>query len=187
MAFKIHINLTLLLLVSSLFYMQSAGAVKIVRLELEYGSDTVVASGGYDIPKTNKTVDLELYDDITPITVSNYLEYVNSGAYDLTFINRSIPGLVLQTGGVTNVSAPDEPIGPGTGPTFFEVPAFPPIINEPGLTNSRGSIAMAKVAAQFVEGGGCVVEGPNCTLIDGTGPDSATSEWFLNLKVLDNG
>lgn len=164
MIFRTIIRLILVLLATCLIHIQSVGAVKIVRLQLEYGSNDVVASGGFDIPKTNKTLDLELYDDITPITVANYLDYVNSNAYDLTFINRSIPGFVLQTGGVTNISDPiDEPIGPTT--TFVDVIASSPIINEPGLSNTRGTIAMAKIPDQ---------------------PDSATSEWFINLKDNSN-
>ncbi len=183
MTLRISSRFTFLFLTVLLFHVPSVGAVKIVRLQLEYGSDTIIASGGYDIPKTNKILDLELYDDLTPITVSNYLDYVISNAYDLTFINRSIPGFVLQAGGITNTSAPDEPIGPNT---FDEVFATSTIINEPGSSNARGTIAMAKVAAQFVEGGSCVEEGPDCTLVDGTGADSATSEWFVNLKDNSN-
>lgn len=140
---------------------QPAIAVKIVRLQLEYGSD-IIATGGFDLPKINKTLDLELYDDITPITVTNYLNYVNNGRYDLTFINRSIPGFVLQSGGVTNI----DPANTGLGPTTFgTVTAFPAIVNEPGLSNIRGSIAMAKLSGQ---------------------PDSATSEWFINLDNNSN-
>ena len=153
----------LLLIASCVLYMPPAIAVKIVRLELEYGSDTVIAGGGFDTPKTNKTLDLELYDDITPITVANYLNYVNNGRYDLTFINRSVPGFVLQTGGVTNISA--DPENEPLGASFGEVEEFPPIVNEPGLSNIRGTIAMAKSPGQ---------------------PDSANSEWFINLKDNSN-
>jgi cyclophilin family peptidyl-prolyl cis-trans isomerase len=138
---------------------QPAFAVKIVRLDLEYGSDTVIATGGFDIPRTNKVLDLELNEDATPITVANFLNYVNSGRYDQTFFNRNIPGFVLQTGGVNNISADPENEGLGNN-TFGEVEEFPPILNEPGLQNLRGTIAMAKLADQ---------------------PDSANSEWFINL------
>jgi cyclophilin family peptidyl-prolyl cis-trans isomerase len=146
------------LLALSVIFFQSAGAVKIVRLELEYGSDEAVASGGYDIPKTNKTLDLELYDTEAPITVANFLNYVHSGRYDLSFINRSVFDFVLQTGGV-NIS-----IIPNTDPVeilFGEVEESPAILNEPGLPNIRGTIAMAKIEGQ---------------------QHSATSEWFVNLS-----
>lgn len=161
MLVRFIIRLILLLFAASILHIQTAGAVKIVRLELEYGSD-IIATGGFDIPKINKTLDVELYDDITPVTVANYLNYVNDGRYDLTFINRSTPGFVLQTGGVTNIDPDNTGLGPST---FGEVIEFPPIVNEPGLSNVRGTIAMAKLADQ---------------------PDSATSEWFINLNDNSN-
>ena len=45
-------------------------------------------------------VDIELFDSQAPLTVQNFLNYVNSGAYDGTFIHPSVPGFVVQGGGV---------------------------------------------------------------------------------------
>ena len=154
---NIHFTFRLLLPVFFLMCIQPVAAVKIVRLQLEYGGDGI-ATGGFAFPKVNKSLDLELFDDIAPVTVSNYLAYVNDGRYDLTFINRSDSGFVLQTGGVTNISS--DPINDTLGSSFGIVSAFPSIINEPDLSNIRGTIAMAKISNQ---------------------PDSATSEWFINL------
>lgn len=98
-------------------------------------------------------VDIQLFDSAAPRTVANFLAYVNSGAYDNSFIHRSVPGFVIQGGGYTLGSAPNS-----TNP----VPALPPVVNEFSVTRSnlRGTIAMAKV---------------------GGDPNSATSQWFINL------
>lgn len=156
---RFFIKLIFLLLATYVSLLQPAYGVKIVRLELEYGSDTIIATGGFDIPKTNKILDLELYDDVTPISVANFLNYVNNGSYDLTLFNRSVSDFVLQSGGINNISAdPDiDPLGPDT---FGEVEEFPPILNEPGLSNIRGTIAMARLSGVI---------------------NSAGSEWFINL------
>ncbi len=79
-------------------------------------------------------INVRLYDD-TPLTKANFLQYVNSGAYDGTFIHRSIPGFVVQGGGFF-----------ATGPLGVDaVPTHPPVKNEPVHSNVRGTIAMAKL------------------------------------------
>jgi peptidyl-prolyl cis-trans isomerase A (cyclophilin A) len=148
-----------ILLASCILYVQPSFAVKIVRLQLEYGSDAVVAKDGLDIPKTNKSLDLELFDEQTPATVANYLNYVHSGRYDLTFFSRSITGFILQTGGVANISS--DPENDTLGSSFVTVEEFDPVINEPGISNTRGTISMARIGGQV---------------------DSANSEWFINLR-----
>ena len=45
------------------------------------------------------TMVIELYPDKAPITVKNFLDYVDSGFYDGTIFHRVIPGFVLQGGG----------------------------------------------------------------------------------------
>jgi cyclophilin family peptidyl-prolyl cis-trans isomerase len=94
-------------------------------------------------------VEIELFDQETPQTVANFLNYVNSGAFASSFIHRSMPGFIIQGGGYTFI---DGAVG--------EVPTNPPVANEPGISNLRGTIAMAK---------------------QGGDPNSATSQWFINL------
>ncbi|MGB5339609.1 MAG: peptidylprolyl isomerase, partial [Gammaproteobacteria bacterium] len=118
-------------------------------------------------------MDVVLRDDVAPLTVGNFLDYMNSGAYDGMFIHRNITGFVSQTGGYTYI--------PENGP-FFSGGATPipvieenlPLLNEavlPGaLSNVRGTLAMAKIA-EF-DGLG--------NPIPGGGPDSASNEWFFN-------
>ncbi len=44
-------------------------------------------------------IDIELFDTVAPQTVANFMNYVNDGDYDGTFIHRSVPGFVVQGGG----------------------------------------------------------------------------------------
>ena len=169
-------NITICALLLTPFVTHS---VEVVRLDIQIGA-------------TSNIVDLELFDSKTPNTVQNFLNYVDvtlaNPRYDGSFFHRSVPGFIVQGGGFTFDSALGAFEYDSINDVFTgglqEVPADDPVANEfqeSGLSNVRGTIAMAKIAAQFVEGGDCVEEGPDCTLIAGTGADSATSEWFINL------
>jgi len=98
-------------------------------------------------------IDIQLFDSTAPGTVANFLAYVNSAAYDNTFIHRSVPGFIIQGGGYTLGSTPNSTI---------PLAARPPVVNEfsASRSNLRGTIAMAKL---------------------GGDPNSATCEWFINL------
>ena len=102
---------------------------------------------------------VELYDAQAPLTVTNFLNYVNRGDYSKTVIHRSVPGFVIQGGGYADVNVFGMDL-------FFDFPNDPPVLNEfdPSRSNVRGTIAMAKLPGD---------------------PNSATSEWFINLA--DNG
>ena len=78
------------------------------------------------------TVVIELYPDKAPLTVDNFLKYVNERHYDGTVFHRVIPGFMIQGGGF--------------GPDFSEKPARKPVRNEAanGLRNETGTIAMAR-------------------------------------------
>jgi peptidyl-prolyl cis-trans isomerase B (cyclophilin B) len=77
-------------------------------------------------------ITLELYPDKVPLTVKNFLAYVESGFYDGTIFHRVIPGFMIQGGGMT--------------PGMDEKTTRSPIKNEAanGLANSRGTVAMAR-------------------------------------------
>jgi peptidyl-prolyl cis-trans isomerase A (cyclophilin A) len=82
------------------------------------------------------TFQVNLYDNGTPETVANFLEYVNNGAYTNAVIHRSVPGFVIQGGGFTfDMATPLDPI-----------PTNPAVVNEPEFANVRGTIAMAKLS-----------------------------------------
>jgi cyclophilin family peptidyl-prolyl cis-trans isomerase len=76
---------------------------------------------------------LELYPEDAPVTVENFINYVQADFYDGLIFHRVIDGFMIQGGGCN------------TEPNF--VPTGPPIINESinGLSNLRGTIAMARL------------------------------------------
>lgn len=95
---------------------------------------------------------IELFEEAAPITVENFLSYVDSGAYNGTLIHRAVKDFVIQGGGFAYLP---------TENTFASVQTGPTIPNEFNLSNQRGTIAMAKI---------------------GGDPNSATSQWFINVQ-----
>jgi peptidyl-prolyl cis-trans isomerase A (cyclophilin A) len=81
---------------------------------------------------------VNLYDNATPDTVANFLNYVENGAYSDSIIHRSVPGFVIQGGGITY---------DGTTP-LVEIPENAQVTNEPDFSNVRGTISMAKLGGQ---------------------------------------
>ena len=77
-------------------------------------------------------ITLELDADDAPITVENFLSYVDSGHYDNTIFHRVIPGFVIQGGGLVS--------------GMKEKQTGTPIQNEAdnGLKNLTGAICMAR-------------------------------------------
>lgn len=106
------------------------------------------------------TLEVELYDQDKPVTVQNFLRYVQSGAYSNLFFHRALPKFVLQGGGFT-VS---NPASTADFSNFGTVTNFGTITNEylvgTRYSNTYGTIAMAKL---------------------GSDPNSASSQWFFNL------
>jgi len=81
-------------------------------------------------------ITLELYPDRAPITVENFLKYVDEGFYDNLIFHRVMPGFMVQGGGMT-----DQMVEKSVG-------KHRPIKNESrnGLSNDRGTVAMARTA-----------------------------------------
>lgn len=77
---------------------------------------------------------INLHDQTTPITVSNFLNYVEEGSYNNTVIHRLIPNFIVQGGGFTFEG--DLPLTP--------IEVNDTITNEPIYSNVRATIAMAK-------------------------------------------
>jgi cyclophilin family peptidyl-prolyl cis-trans isomerase len=92
---------------------------------------------------------LELYTEKAPISVDNFIKNTNNYHYDGLIFHRVIKGFMIQTGG-------------HTFDMTFRESGRDPIINESnnGLSNIRGSIAMARIAD----------------------PNSAKAQFFINQK-----
>ena len=99
-------------------------------------------------------MDIILFNATEPATVANFMTYVNEGKYADVAFHRAIVGFMVQSGGFK---------GTGSGINFTSVVTHPPVVNEPGIANVRGTVAMAKL---------------------GGDPNSATSQFFVS--VADN-
>ena len=88
-----------------------------VRFETSHGAFTV-----------------ELFPKEAPITVENFLRYVDDGHFDGTIFHRIVPGFVIQGGGLSA--------------DFANKKTRAPISNEAknGLKNTRGSLSMARTS-----------------------------------------
>ncbi|MDF1623346.1 MAG: peptidylprolyl isomerase [Pseudohongiella nitratireducens] len=104
---------------------------------------------------------LELFDDQTPNTVNNFLGYVDRGDFDMTVVHRSVSNFVIQMGAYNWLGdcVSDAP-QPGINCSAVYTQQQDPVVNEPVVSNTEGTIAMAKL---------------------GGNPNSATSQWFINL------
>jgi peptidyl-prolyl cis-trans isomerase A (cyclophilin A) len=86
-----------------------------------------------EIKTTKGAIRIELYSDLTPQTVDNFLKYVAAKFYDDTIFHRVIRGFVVQGGGFT--------------PELEMLPTMPPIRIESNkdLPNVKGTVAMARM------------------------------------------
>ena len=85
------------------------------------------------VMETSKgTIKIELDKEKAPISVDNFVAYVNDKFYDGTIYHRVIPNFMIQGGGFDQ--------------NMNQKPTKPPIKNEAGngLKNTRGTIAMAR-------------------------------------------
>src|SRR5262245_10317894 len=77
---------------------------------------------------------LELSPNMAPQTVANFQNYANGGDWNGALIHRSVPGFVIQGGGYRDVSG-----------AYQAIPTDPPVPNEPCLSNTTGTTAMARL------------------------------------------
>lgn len=95
------------------------------------------------------TITAELYADVAPITVANFLELVDSGFYDGLTFHRIISGFMIQGG---------DPLGNGTGGSEKTIKGE---FSQNGVKNDlkhvRGVLSMAR----------------------SSNPDSASSQFFI--------
>ncbi|MBI3409130.1 MAG: peptidyl-prolyl cis-trans isomerase [Planctomycetes bacterium] len=91
-------------------------------------------------------IKIELFADKAPKTVKNFLQYVEDKHYDGTIFHRVIADFMIQGGGMEA--------------GLKEKKTREAIENEAGLSNEKGTIAMARTNA----------------------PHSATAQFFINVK-----
>jgi cyclophilin family peptidyl-prolyl cis-trans isomerase len=116
-----------------------------------YNSTNVVPKPRVTLTTTMGTVVIELEPAVVQVTADNFLAYANAGFYNGTIFHRVIPGFVVQGGGFTGVA--------GTALTAQTgARAAIALETNKGLSNTRGTIAMARTPA----------------------PDTATSQFFFN-------
>ena len=86
-----------------------------VRFETSHGSFTV-----------------ELFPKEAPVTVENFLQYVDDKFFDGTIFHRIVPGFVIQGGGLTS--------------DYAQKKTHAPVRNEAanGVRNRRGTLSMAR-------------------------------------------
>ena len=99
------------------------------------------------------SIDVALRPDVAPLTVANFLAYINAGGYTNTIIHRSVPA----AGGLGIIQGGGYQLTNGVVVATTQNAAIP---NEFGLSNTKGTIAMA---------------------LTGNDINSATSEWYFNV------
>ncbi len=114
--------------------MQSAAQTKVI-IDTNFGEIPVV-----------------LFDAEAPNTVDNFLSYIERGDYTSTIFHRAMTNFVLQSGGFQ--------VAPSGPYLLEEVTEQDSIQNEYGRSNTKGTLAMAKLSGNA---------------------HSATSQWFINL------
>jgi cyclophilin family peptidyl-prolyl cis-trans isomerase len=145
-------------------YTCSVSAIGSGQFQVTSPGGTVLNTTPFTVPEPQVTLDfsngaavsgsvvLTLAPDKTPITVNNFLSYVNSGFYVGTVFHRVSPGFAVQGGGYTApLDANDQNLKPTHAPIALEVGK--------GLSNTQWTIAMARASD----------------------PASATSQFFINL------
>jgi cyclophilin family peptidyl-prolyl cis-trans isomerase len=104
-------------------------------------------------------IDVELYEQDKPVTVQNFIRYIQSGTYtNDMIIHRWEPGFVIQGGGYYTENRHT------TNAVIASITPFPAITNEYSVgriySNTYGTLAMARISGET---------------------NSADSQWFFNL------
>jgi len=103
-----------------------------------YAADNADNKKGYPVVVLETSmgrIEMELYPDKAPLSVQNFLWYVDNHFYDGLIFHRVIDGFMIQTGGFT--------------PDMTQKAGKPPIDNEAGngLENDKYTVAMARTNA----------------------------------------
>ncbi|HEX5355162.1 MAG TPA: peptidylprolyl isomerase [Aquabacterium sp.] len=102
-----------------------------------------------ELHTTAGVIRLELDEEKAPVSVANFVDYVNAGHYDGTVFHRVIKGFMIQGGGFE--------------PGLKQKPTKEPITNEAnnGLKNDKYTIAMARTSAPHSASAQFFINGTN--------------------------
>ena len=103
---------------------------------------------------------IELDDDKAPLSVANFLSYVNSGHYDGTIFHRVIKGFMIQGGGMA--------------PGMNQKDTQATIQNEAnnGLKNKKYTLAMARTSAPHSASSQFFINASDNSFLDHTAPSA---------------
>ncbi len=98
------------------------------------GADNASTNPRVVIKTSEGDITLQLFGDKAPVSVANFLSYVDNGFYKGTIFHRVIPNFMIQAGGFE--------------PNMVEKNTADPIANESKnrLHNTRGTVAMARTS-----------------------------------------
>lgn len=115
-----------------LFASLSFGAFADDHAKKEAKKEKKEANPIVEMQTTSGVIVIELFEKEAPITVANFLKYVDSGFFNGTIFHRVVPGFVIQGGGFTF--------------DFQRKETLPPIKNESDnmLKNLKGTLSMAR-------------------------------------------
>ncbi|MCA9363921.1 peptidylprolyl isomerase [Candidatus Kaiserbacteria bacterium] len=112
---------------------------------------------------TNKgIIEIELFEDLMPITTGNFITLAEDGFYDNTKFHRVIDGFMIQ-GGDPNSKTDNTTIYGTGGPGYTIDDEF---VRDPLLSNVRGTIAMANTGQPNSGGSQFFINTANNTALD---------------------
>lgn len=103
------------------------------------------SAGGLVFDTNLGEIVVDLFDDVAPLTAAQFIGIAERGDFDGTLIHRSADtpfgeDFVIQGGGFT---LEGDPFVEGAA-AFGLAPVVDPVLNEPGVSNTRGTIALAR-------------------------------------------
>jgi peptidyl-prolyl cis-trans isomerase B (cyclophilin B) len=122
---------------------------------------------------THGNIVIKLNEEKAPVTVKNFLNYVNDGFFDGTIFHRVIPNFMIQGGGFM----------PGMVQKMTEAE----IKNEAdnGLSNDRGTIAMARTSEPHSATAQFFINHKDNAFLNHTAPTGAGWGYCVFGKVID--
>jgi peptidyl-prolyl cis-trans isomerase A (cyclophilin A) len=127
---------------------------KYLSFKIPTSSTNPVSSNNVLVSTTMGNFVIQLFPTNAPNTVANFLDYATNGYYNSVFFHRAVTNFIIQSGGYSAASV--------SLPAITNLGTIP---SEFGIPNTRGTVAMALGANSQGQ----------------TDPNSASSQWFINL------